>query len=530
MADKPREADAVGADQAVMDIPKAKRDGLEGFTSHMFVDPELAPIGYGALLGEANRKYNRLRDPHDRAASSATEAKRLRLTGIHSLLPIDEVTLVAVPDSVHWGWKEWPNVPPAPLQRPHLNEVSFSDDPHSCTLSWKRGTPQANYVLQQSDDPGFSQPSLVDRTSDKKKVVTVRSDCPVIRFYRVRAERGLQTSPWSNIVKAVIPHPDFWHCDSGPDYDSDDDPISPPGGGPVDTDSYFEAAPRFTDQTILAVHRAVLRFCAARGDMVAVLSLPQHYLENDISAYLQRLSPGTSTGGQENGGEDVPPLTSGESKVLEYGALYHPWVGVGSTSNQNADRVRFAPPDGAACGTMALRALARGAWTAPANEPLTGVVSLNPDIDRASWATLYGRGVNIIRNEPRGFIVLSEDTLSREEATRPINVRRLLILLRRLTLREGNKMVFHNNDRRLRRITKVNFQRVLSMLYARGAFAGDAPEKAYQVVADGSVNTPADVDRGMLITELRVAPSRPMSFLTVRVIQKVGGGLTLQEL
>jgi phage tail sheath protein FI len=47
-------------------------------------------------------------------------------------------------------------------------------------------------------------------------------------------------------------------------------------------------------------------------------------------------------------------------------------------------------------------------------------------------------------------------------------------------------------------------------------------------VTDMSVNTQDDQDAGRFIVELRVAPSRPLQFLTVRLVQS-GGQLSVSE-
>ena len=56
-------------------------------------------------------------------------------------------------------------------------------------------------------------------------------------------------------------------------------------------------------------------------------------------------------------------------------------------------------------------------------------------------------------------------------------------------------------------------------MYARGAFAGQTASSAYQVVADSSVNTAQSVDQGRFVVELKVAPSLPLTFVTVRLVQ-----------
>ena len=60
---------------------------------------------------------------------------------------------------------------------------------------------------------------------------------------------------------------------------------------------------------------------------------------------------------------------------------------------------------------------------------------------------------------------------------------------------------------------------MLDGMFERGAFAGANPATSYQVVTDSSLNTPQSVDLGRFIIELRVAPSLPMRFLTIRLVQ-----------
>ena len=72
------------------------------------------------------------------------------------------------------------------------------------------------------------------------------------------------------------------------------------------------------------------------------------------------------------------------------------------------------------------------------------------------------------------------------------------------------------------------FSEMLDGMFERGAFAGDTPTQSYQVVTDASLNTATGVDAGRFIVELRVAPSAPMSFLTIRLIQTSERSLAME--
>jgi hypothetical protein len=570
------------------------RDGVADFGAHLFVDRDLAPIGCGALLTEAHHKRYVRRQP---------------LRGLHSLLPLEEVSLIVVPDAVQRGWKKDPVPLPTPLGSPELDPVPQPDELGVHTLSWSPVEGATAYRLEEALDPAFTQLTRNHQGERTTASLSIQADCPRRTYYRVRAMRGGEVGPWSNTESATVPRPEFEVCEdttlAAPELESltvdeDDlilqwsavegatgytvrqasDPIfgaartfdagsgtalrlkRPPDQvttyqvrarrdgevGPWSNTEFLVPSPRrawavrrpadYTGAHLLAVQRALLRFCAARGDLLALLAMPRHYRQEKALAHVAALtSPG---GGDEEATTDaghvrVRPLTAGEVGVLSYGALFHPWTATRSEGHGAEAAIRLIPPDGAVCGTVAARAGARGAWVAPANEPIKDVISLEPAIGRQGWASLFDAQVNVIRRDPRGFLLLSADTLSPDASLRPINVRRLLILLRRLALREGMTYVFEPNRPAFHRLVQHRFDRLLAGLYTRGAFAGDAPETAYQVVVNeggerhSSVDTSASLERGRLIVDLRVAPSRPLAFITVRLIQVGHEELAIQE-
>jgi phage tail sheath protein FI len=119
--------------------------------------------------------------------------------------------------------------------------------------------------------------------------------------------------------------------------------------------------------------------------------------------------------------------------------------------------------------------------------------------------------------------LLDQDTLSRDDDVRPLNVRRLLCLLRRLALLHGPQFVFEPNDATLRRSIQLRFEELLGLMFDLGAFAGATRAQGFQVVTGNPPNTPQSIDEGELIVELKVAPSRPLAFLTVRLVNAAYG-------
>ncbi|MDX6527772.1 MAG: hypothetical protein QOH41_62 [Blastocatellia bacterium] len=498
--------------------------------SDLFLDPDLIDATLENLLSQAD--YLRYQRPIPRD-----------LLGIHAALDIEEATIIAVPDAVHRGWKyetqesvppeasvalphpeRWRyldcNPPPAqvPLEKEPRREnfldcdLRVLDPPEefsrlnetptgTITLVWKSVADATRYVVEESRDPAWNGAEVIYSGPQTRLVIYGRSAGDY--FYRIRVETAAVTSDWSSGI-SVQGSTTQWQIEKRESY---------------------EAAP------LLAVHRALLRLCAARADLFAVLALPEHYREDDAITHAEILRPANGSLFRarvrtEQGDAQVAPLSLGEEQATSYGALYHPWFV--TRRDDFLEPWQLVPPDGAACGVMAQRALTRGAWIAPANELLRGVVALSPPLARERRQELQDAQVNIFRHEPRGFLSLGADTLSRDIDLRPINVRRLLILLRRLALRLGETYVFEPNDDSFRRLVQRGFEAALDRMFARGAFAGRTAATSYQVNTDVSLNTPASVDQGRFIVELKVAPSLPLTFITVRLVQTNDGSMVTE--
>jgi phage tail sheath protein FI len=79
--------------------------------------------------------------------------------------------------------------------------------------------------------------------------------------------------------------------------------------------------------------------------------------------------------------------------------------------------------------------------------------------------------------------------------------------------------VFEPNDETFRRLVQRGFEAMLDEMFVRGAFAGATSATSFQVVTSNALNTRQSVDQGRFIVELKVAPSLPMTFLTIRLLQ-----------
>jgi hypothetical protein len=508
-----------------------ERDGLAKFNEKLFLDRDLTTASLSELAAQA--EYLAYLAPQPR-----------KLNGIHAAFALEEATLICVPDATHRGWTSVEMEPlplPAPSSPPirpewwHFldcdsrqaigNSLSDCDPPGSpplkiqgvheplwgnfinCSIEiipapvlflstqisndgtfvvlWDPASAADKFTLEESATGDFLDAETIYSGTTTTFAIYGRN--PGVYFYRVRAFVGDQSSDWSNTDVVRVGEVGRWALRPLEDYSPD---------------------------VLLAVQRSVLRLCGARGDLVSLLSLPQHYREDATIEYARLLRATPNLAPVTSG---VGALGFGEANALSYGALFHPWLI--EREEELTDRLVLMPPCGAVCGLFADRANSRGAWIAPANQEFRGVVALEPLINPQRWLDLQEAHINLLRQEPRGFVVLDADTLSDDLDLRQMNVRRLLILLRRQALKLGAIYVFEPNSPAFRRMVDRGFSEMLDGMFERGAFAGNNPATSYQVVTDESLNTPDSVDQGRFIVELRVAPSLPMSFLTIRLVQ-----------
>ncbi|MEM7051219.1 MAG: hypothetical protein AAF604_16235 [Acidobacteriota bacterium] len=566
-------------------------DGLGELRADLFLDPALVRLGVETLRHEAEHRLH---------------VQGIALRGLHSLLPVEEATLIAVPDAIHRPWSRRGPEPPDLLLPPILEPVgAVTDAPLACDpcadqapgfvpLRWSAVSGATGYRLQYGVDPTFEQREGERQLETHQTLFTVDPRCPRRLFFRVRGERGGEIGPWSNTVQAVLPPRSFEPCEDHlpGDYellrlgspellfwlptdlanlpaerdfelqeatDAAFDTARQVHFGPsdehllaeiLDGQRYYrvravsagiagpwsntvlvaavgragwtlEPPESYDREGLLAVQRSLLRFCAARGDLLALLAMPDHFRRDACSEHLALLRGAGAA--PTMGSLFVLPLHRGERAALGFGAVFHPWLTGG------ADQ-RSLPPEGAAAGILAAESLAEGAWRAAANRPVERTLGLRPRFAEGDAGELMAQGLNLFLDQPRGYLALAEETLDERPDLRPIHVRRLLILLRRLALREGRGYVFENHHAPFRDRIRHTFERLLSELYQRGAFAGSEPAEAFRVIADGRLNPPTEVERGRLRIDLQVAPARALRFLTVRLVSQGRDRLSFEEI
>jgi len=489
--------------------PAIELSDLAEVGSDVFLDAGLAGCGAARLAAEAD--FIRYESPRPRP-----------LRGIHAALDVEEASLIAVPDAGQPHWRREhvtaPSAPVLPESTPP-EPATFDDcelgplDPpsiaalrepgaiRSYTLVWSAVEHATAYVVEETREPESWRPPVLRQVEATRQ--HVGRSVPGTYRYRVRAVAPGIQGPWSEAVSVVV--------EGQPLYRVDDR----------------------TDRSVaLQVHTALLRMCAARGDMFALLSVPEGLDRAGVTDHIADLRgritdlPPDRLRGRLSG--DIDPLA-----VLSYGALYHPWVleaddaatsrrapgTAGRSTTIVASPARPRPPDGAIMGVFAQRAATRGPWVAPANVPLRDVVGLVRPFADDEQGRLFEAQIDVLRDTPAGFMALAADTLSLDPTFRPLNVRRLLALLRRLAALHGTDYVFEPNSDAFRRRIQRGFEALLALLFERGAFAGARADDAFRVAVDDPPNSSRSLDAGRLIVDLKVAPSVPLEFLTVRLVR-----------
>ena len=484
-------------------IPQLERDGLTSFETSMFLDPALRSTSLAELIATAD-------------AIRYSSPKSRPLNGIHAVLGWfnttiqDEISLIAVPDAVHLPWQSKRTALSYTLAYTEIPKKIKSDKPASFSccdtlvtptnLSASATTPSGNvlhlswmkpegmniagieYQIQESVSENFL---LVDSTwKTKEASVETAITAPGRRLFRVRAVSATHTSSWSVAIAVNIT-----------ETESDDVQV---GAG---------------DEITREIQQALIRLCAAQGELFTVLSLPKKISEQDAGKHVQSLSE-TQLSGSTASNVNLDT----EGRVGSYAAVYHPWIETRSTTGL----VRPIPPDGAILGMIAARTRERGAWIAPANSVLRSVVALHTELPASRQTLLLDAGINLILHRPEGYTLLSEDTLSGIPDLQPIHVRRLLILLRRIVLRLGEEFTFETNGLALRALIRQRCYNMLNGLYRAGAFDGRSASEAFQVSIDDTDNTQASLDAGRLIIRIRVRPAQALRFITLRFA--LGGG------
>lgn len=243
------------------------------------------------------------------------------------------------------------------------------------------------------------------------------------------------------------------------------------------------------------VQRHAVAHCATQGDRLAILDAPP--------------------GGSPEGLLVQRDFILGSQTEPANAALYYPWL-------RTLDG-KLVPPSGAVAGVYARSDARTGVHKAPANEEVTGVSDLEIDVDTIIQDQLNPEGINCLRAFPgRGIRVWGARTISRDISWRYVNVRRLVLTLRRWIALNMAWTGFEPNGPRLWIRIERELRGYLTGLWRAGALTGETPDAAFYVKCDTETNPPELRDLGEVVTEIGLAPNPPAEFVVIRITQREG--------
>ena len=211
-------------------------------------------------------------------------------------------------------------------------------------------------------------------------------------------------------------------------------------------------------------------------------------------------------------GDSVTQVLAQASAIdSNYVATYYPWV---STVDINTNKLLKVPPSVLLPGVFAASDNVSAEWFAPAGlnrGGLLGAVSVQNRLTQAEKDDLYEGKVNPIVQFPgQGIVVFGQKTLQdRPSALDRINVRRLLLTVRKFIASSSRYLVFEQNsaDTRQRFLQIVN-PYLESIQQRQGLYA-------FKVVMDESNNTPDVIDRNILKGDIYLQPTKTAEFIVL---------------
>ena len=174
------------------------------------------------------------------------------------------------------------------------------------------------------------------------------------------------------------------------------------------------------------------------------------------------------------------------------------------------------PASGMVAGTYARVDASYGVHRAAAGTEavLRGALGTAKILTDAEYQTLFEAGVNCIISKPNSGVLMYG---ARSLGQKYVSDDRLDIYTTK-SIKEGTEWaVFELNDEKLWLRLRATILSFLERLYQKGAFKGDGEGSAYYVVCDASLNTDANIERGIVTAEWGYANKKPAEFVVHRL-------------
>ena len=192
-----------------------------------------------------------------------------------------------------------------------------------------------------------------------------------------------------------------------------------------------------------------------------------------------------------------------------YGAAYYPWL---QTLDPATKQYVWVPASVMIPGVYAYNDKVAEPWFAPAGinrGGLSTVIRAASKLSQATRDNLYVGKVNPIATFPgQGVVVYGQKTLqTKASALDRINVRRLMIALKRYIGQIANGLVFQQNNASTRNAFLAQVNPYLESVQQRQGLY------AFKVVMDDAINNPAVIDRNELVGQIYLQPTKTAEFI-----------------
>jgi len=264
--------------------------------------------------------------------------------------------------------------------------------------------------------------------------------------------------------------------------------------------------PGLTDNTL--VDHAVAT-CESRGDALAIVDLD--------GGYVPFTENNTTETGRRGSVDDVITNLRNRNIDSSYGCAYYPWVLI---NDGRTGQAVWMPPSVVALGTFASSQRKSDVWFAPAGFNRGGltegsaglaVVGVRERLTSKERDKLYDARINPIASFPsEGIVIFGQKTLqARRSALDRINVRRLMIFLKKEVSRLSTKVLFDQNVQATWNRFRGLVNPFLRSVQARFGIT------EYRLILDESTTTPDLIDQNVLYAKIMIKPARAIEFIAI---------------
>ena len=204
-------------------------------------------------------------------------------------------------------------------------------------------------------------------------------------------------------------------------------------------------------------------------------------------------------------------VTQAESYDSNYAAMYWPWVQV--QDNQLGRNV-WVPPSVVLGGIYAFNDKVAHRWFAPAGLNRGGIdtaIQAERKLTHSNRDTMYESNLNPIATFPgQGVTVFGQKTLQKKSsALDRVNVRRLMIKVKKFIAASSRFLVFEQNNAQTRRRFLNIANPYLEQVQSNSGL------NAFKIVMDDTNNTPDVVDRNILYGQIFLQPTKTAEFIVL---------------